>query len=141
MTSSSLSPFHAALLEFLMTAKQGLIAVGKEYDLTPIQAMTLALVDKDNPKPMNSFQKLYNCDASNITGIIDGLEEKKLALRGEHPEDRRVKTILLTDEGVVVQGRLIDSFTEIDHMILGNLTEAELASFKSIIIKLAVQNK
>lgn len=141
MSTSSLSSFHAALLEFLMTAKQGLMAVGKEYDLTPIQATTLALVDRGHPKPMNSFQKLYNCDASNITGIVDGLEEKKLVIRGEHPDDRRVKTILLTDEGAVVQEHLIKSFTQIDTMILGNLTEAELASFKSIIIKLTAQNK
>lgn len=139
--ASSLSPFHTALLEFLMTSKQGLMNVGKEYDLTPLQATTLALVDKNHPKPMNTFQKLYNCDASNVTGIIDGLEEKQLVTRGEHSEDRRVKTVLLTSEGVAVQEHLIDSFTQIDKTILGNLTESELASFKAIIIKLAEQNK
>lgn len=117
------------------------MTVGKEYDLTPLQAMTLALVDKGHPKPMNAFQKLYNCDASNVTGIIDGLEEKQLAIRGEHPEDRRVKTILLTAKGATVQGHLIDSFAQIDNMILGDLTDEELASFRSIIIKLAAQNK
>ncbi|MCU1617968.1 MAG: transcriptional regulator, MarR family [Frankiales bacterium] len=136
MTSSSLSSFQAALLEFLMTAKQGMLTVAKEYDLTLIQATTLVFVDKESPKPMNTFQKLYNCDASNVTGIVDGLEEKKLVIRGEHPDDRRVKTILLTDEGVAVREHLIDSFTQIDSIILGSLTEAELASFKSIIIKL-----
>jgi DNA-binding MarR family transcriptional regulator len=139
--SSSLSPFHIALLEFLMTSKQGLMAVGKEYDLTPLQATTLALVDKNNPKPMNTFQKLYSCDASNVTGIVDGLEEKKLAMRGELPDDRRVKTILLTAEGIAVQERLIDSFMQIDTVILGNLSKDELASFKAIIIKLATQDK
>lgn len=138
--ASTLSPFHTALLEFLMTSKQGLMIVGKEYDLTPLQATTLAFVDKDHPKPMNTFQKLYNCDASNVTGIVDGLEEKKLAIRGEHPEDRRVKTILLTPEGVAVQERLIDSFTQIDNTILGSLSESELAAFKAIIIKLAASN-
>jgi DNA-binding MarR family transcriptional regulator len=139
--SSSLSPFHIALLEFLMTSKQGLMAVGKEYDLTPLQATTLALVDKNNPKPMNTFQKLYNCDASNVTGIVDGLEEKKLVMRGELHDDRRVKTILLTAEGAAVQERLIDSFMQIDTMTLGNLNKDELASFKAIIIKLATQDK
>jgi DNA-binding MarR family transcriptional regulator len=139
--NSSLSPFHAALLEFLMTAKQGLMTVAKEYDLTIIQATTLILVENENPKPMNAFQKIYNCDASNITGIVDGLEEKNLAIRGEHPEDRRVKTILLTPEGLAVQQRLIDSFLQIDKMILGDLTKDELASFKAIIIKIAAQSK
>ena len=139
--STSLSPFHIALLEFLMTAKQGLMGVGKIYDLTPIQATTLALIDKEHPKPMNTFQKLYNCDASNVTGIVDGLEEKHLAIRGEHPADRRVKTILLTDEGAKVQAQLIDSITDIDHTILGDLTQEDLAAFKSIILKLSKQDK
>ncbi|MDB5160409.1 MAG: transcriptional regulator, MarR family [Candidatus Saccharibacteria bacterium] len=139
--SSSLSPFHIALLEFLMTAKQGMINIAKEYDLTPIQATTLILVDNDHPKPMNAFQKIYSCDASNVTGIVDGLQEKNLAYRGELPDDRRVKTILLTPEGGVVQERLVESITQIDNTILKDLTEEELASFKAIIIKLATQDK
>jgi DNA-binding MarR family transcriptional regulator len=138
--SSSLSPFHIALLEFLMTAKQGLMNVGKIYDLSPLQATTLALVDKENPKPMNVFQKMYNCDASNVTGIVDGLEEKHLATRGEHPADRRVKTILLTSEGAAVQEQLIDSITNIDNTILKDLSKEELAAFKAIIIKLSKQD-
>jgi len=139
--SSSLSSFHAALLEFLMTAKQGMMSVGKEYDMTPLQATTLMLVDADHPKPMNTFQKIYNCDASNVTGIVDGLEEKKLVTRGELADDRRVKTILLTDDGVAVRKHLMHGFAQIDSLILGDLSKEELASFKAIIIKLANRDK
>jgi DNA-binding MarR family transcriptional regulator len=136
-SASSLSPFHASLLEFLMTAKHGLMEVGKKYDLTPLQATTIVLIDVAIPKPMNAFQKLYNCDASNITGIIDGLEEKGLVTRSELPEDRRVKMVLLTPKGLLLQKELVKGFLQIDNLILKDLSDNELDVFRSIIIKLA----
>lgn len=135
--SPSLSLFHASLLEFLMTSKQGLMAVGKEYDLTPLQAITIVLIDLDVPKPMNAFQKLYNCDASNITGIVDGLEEKGLATRSELPSDRRVKIVLLTQKGITLQKLLIEAFIQIDDVMLHDLSQDELAAFRKVIIKLS----
>ncbi len=120
-----------------MTSKQGLMAVGKEYDLTPLQAITIVLIDLDVPKPMNAFQKLYNCDASNITGIIDGLEEKGLAIRSELPSDRRVKIVLLTQKGITLQKLLIEAFIQIDDVMLHDLSQDELAAFRKVIIKLS----
>jgi len=134
---TSLSLFHASLLEFLMTAKHGLIEVAKQYDLTPLQAITVVFIDVAIPKPMNAFQKLYSCDASNVTGIIDGLEEKGLVTRSELREDRRVKMVLLTAKGLILQKELVKGFLQIDSLILKDLSESELDSFRSIIIKLA----
>lgn len=136
-TSAPLSLFHSSLLEFLMTAKHGLIEVAKEYDLTPLQAITIIMIDTNKPKPMNAFQKLYSCDASNITGIVDGLQEKLLVTRSELAEDRRVKMILLTPKGAKLRKILVASFMQIDNLILKNLTKTELAAFKAIIIKLS----
>jgi DNA-binding MarR family transcriptional regulator len=136
-TSTPLSLFHASLLEFLMTAKHGLIEVAKGYDLTPLQAITIILIDANKPKPMNAFQKLYSCDASNITGIVDGLEEKALVKRSELTGDRRVKIVLLTSKGVKLRKILIASFVQVDDSLLKNLTKTELAAFKAIIIKLS----
>ncbi len=139
-TPTSLSLFHASLLEFLMTAKQGLMNVAKEYDLTPIKATTIVLIDINKPKPMNAFQKIYNCDASNITGIVDGLEEKGLVTRSEDPNDRRVKIILLTAKGKDLQKILIAGFIQIDEEILQDLTADELKAFRAIVIKLSSNN-
>ena len=86
----SLPQFYASLLEFVMTSKQSLVALSADFDLTLMQAVTLLIVDIDEPKPMNAFQKLYNCDASNVTGIVDGLEEKGL-------ESARTKNLAAED--------------------------------------------
>jgi DNA-binding MarR family transcriptional regulator len=39
------------------------------------------------------------CDASNVTGIVDGLERRGLVTRQSDPDDRRVKHLVLTAEG------------------------------------------
>jgi DNA-binding MarR family transcriptional regulator len=39
------------------------------------------------------------CDNSNVTGIIDRLEERGLVERRNAPHDRRVKLVALTPEG------------------------------------------
>jgi DNA-binding MarR family transcriptional regulator len=50
---------------------------------------------------------VLHCDNSNVTGIVDGLEEKGLATRRPSAADRRVKLIELTAEGRKVRARLI----------------------------------
>jgi len=134
---SSLSEFHAALLEFLITAKQGLMTAAKEYDLTIIQSMTIILIDIQKPKAMKDFQKIYACDASNVTGIVDGLEEKGLVVRGVDQNDRRIKTVLLTEKGKKTQQMLITGFRQVDDSILSSLTPMELSIFQAMMIKLS----
>ena len=68
------SNFYLSLLEFLLAGKQHIVAIGTEFGLTSIQAITLLLLDSTQPRPMKSFCAFYHCDASNITGIIDGLD-------------------------------------------------------------------
>jgi DNA-binding MarR family transcriptional regulator len=96
-----------SLLVFLLSAKKEMVGMGAEFDLTGMQAMTLLLTDNDHPRSMNSFTKLYVCDASNVTGIIDGLEHKGLVSRQNHPKDRRVKVIHLEPAGIKLRKQLL----------------------------------
>ncbi len=68
-----------------------------ELDLTPTQA--LALINLHEPAPMRDLAHLLHCDASNVTGIVDGLERRGLVSRQAGPTDRRVKYLVLTEEG------------------------------------------
>ena len=99
MHKSLTEPFYFALVAFLLQAKQQVIAVAGEFGLTGIQALTLLMIDRIESPSMSSFCKLYDCDASNITGIIDGLENKGLVSRQPHSSDRRIKIIRLEEEG------------------------------------------
>ncbi len=108
MTDSTLTPFYLSLLEFLLLAKQHLVAIGASYDLTSTQVVTLMLIDADNPRPMKDLGKLFHCDASNVTGIVDGLESRQLVSRRNDPEDRRIKTIYLEPAGIHLQQRIAE---------------------------------
>ena len=49
--------------------------------------------------PMSELANALSCDTSNVTGIVDRLEERGLVVRGSAPHDRRVKLLSLTDRG------------------------------------------
>lgn len=76
----------------------------EDEGLTPPQAHAL----RQLAEPI-SQRELAGClgyDASHITGIVDGLEERGLVQRRGDPADRRVKQLVLTDEGRKVVHRL-----------------------------------
>jgi DNA-binding MarR family transcriptional regulator len=129
--------FYLALLEFLMAAKQHIIAIGAEFDLTSIQAMTLLLLDEQRPRPMKSFCLLYHCDASNVTGIVDGLEKKGLVSRQNDPNDRRIKVIQLEAAGKRLQQDIIQRLSTDNGFLFDPLTADETQQFIRIVEKIA----
>ncbi|MEU4832641.1 MarR family transcriptional regulator [Streptosporangium sp. NPDC023615] len=72
-------------------------ATAAELDLPPAQA--LALANLRRPVPMRELADELSCEASNVTGIVDGLERRGLVVRRPDPSDRRVKRLVLTEEG------------------------------------------
>ena len=138
MHSSRISHhFYLALLEFLMTAKQHVMAIGGEFGITSIQAVTLLLLDASEPRPMKNFCQLYHCDASNITGIIDGLEKKGLVSRQNDPNDRRVKVVQLEAAGKKLQQTIIERLDADSGFLFDPLTDDETQQFTHIVEKLA----
>jgi len=129
--------FYLSLLEFLMTSKQHIMAIGAEFGLTSIQAITLLLIDEHRPRPMKSFCQLYHCDASNITGIVDGLEKKGLVSRQNDPDDRRIKIICLEAAGKQLQQSIITRLDEVNGFLFNPLDETEKQQFIHIVEKIA----
>jgi DNA-binding MarR family transcriptional regulator len=76
--------------------------------LTPGHMKTLFELDADDPRSMGELAEVLACDASNATWLIDRLEERGLVERRPHPRDRRVKTVVLTAEGVATKKLLME---------------------------------
>lgn len=119
-----------------MNAKQHIVAIGAEFGLSSIQAVTLLLTEENQPRPMKSFCLLYHCDASNITGIVDGLEQKRLVSRQNDPNDRRVKVIKLEPAGKKLQQIIIKRLSERSGFLFDPLTDAEARQLVTIVEKL-----
>ncbi len=58
-----------------------------------------ALHTLDCPMAMKDLGKLMHCDPSFVTVIADSLEQRGLARREARPGDRRIKNLVLTDDG------------------------------------------
>lgn len=81
------------------------LPIARELGLRPASFGTLRLLDE--PRTMSEIAAVLHCDNSNVTGIVDGLEERGLAVRTASEQDRRVKLIALTAEGRRVRARLM----------------------------------
>ena len=73
-------------------------------ELSPPQFMLLKLLDE--PQGMSRLAEHLHCDASNLTGLADRLEDRQLVERRSDPADRRVKLLTLTAHGRSLRAEL-----------------------------------
>ena len=57
--------------------------------------------------PLKQVATRLQCDPSNVTLLSARLEEQGLARRAPHPQDGRVRTLVLTAAGRKVRARLL----------------------------------
>jgi len=108
-TRSQTSPAGEAwalLQELFHASKRHFFAVASEFELSPPQVMALRRLDPDSPLPMSALADALHCDNSNVTGIVDRLEDRGLVQRRPASHDRRVKMLVVTDAGAAVRRRL-----------------------------------
>ena len=89
-----------------------LIGALEELDLTFMQAHVLRMLEGSKPIPMGDLADALQCDASNVTGIVDRLEARGLVERRSAPHDRRVKALMLTPAGLQLRRRALRAMTE-----------------------------
>ena len=62
----------------------------------------------EQPRTMGRMAELLRCDPSNVTGIVDALEDRDLAQRKPSAADRRVKVVELTAAGKGLRARAVE---------------------------------
>lgn len=103
---------HAVLVEQLIGLNSLVTAMTKEVveneGLNESQANLVWLLDPQAaPLPLRQLAARLQCDPSNITLLSAKLEEKGLAKRAVHPQDGRIRTLVLTKAGKRVRDRLL----------------------------------
>jgi DNA-binding MarR family transcriptional regulator len=71
--------------------------------LAPLRA--LLVLPLDEPISMRQLARRLGCDNSYVTPLVDTLEGRGLLVRQPHPTDRRIKFIVLTEEGRALTSR------------------------------------
>lgn len=87
-------------------------AVAREFELSPPQVLALRQLEPGTALPMSQLAGLLHCDNSNVTGIVDRLEDRGLVERRAAEHDRRVKLLALTEDGEEVRARLVERMDE-----------------------------
>ena len=96
------------LFEVTRSKHAPLSAALAELDLTLVQGRALRLLQPDRPLGMSDLAERLTCHASNVTGLVDRLEARGLVERRPGLDDRRVKTLALTDAGVALRERVVE---------------------------------
>ena len=93
------------LADVIFSLQGHYMSLAAEFGLNPGALKLLNSLDETRPAPMHALAARMSCDASMITWLVDRLEEKGLVKRESLSADRRVKTIVLTDQGKAFKKR------------------------------------
>jgi MarR family transcriptional regulator, organic hydroperoxide resistance regulator len=103
------------LVRFFFAQRGHLPATGGDLDLSPAQCHVLHLIEPGRPLPMQRLAETLSCDASNVTGLVDRLEDRGLVERRAVAQDRRVKVLQLTSAGSRLRSALLRRMTAESH--------------------------
>jgi DNA-binding MarR family transcriptional regulator len=104
--------------------------------VTPPQFYVLATIGYAGGLPFGEIGAKMMVTVSNLTGIVDRLEEKKLVMRKRDDKDRRVVHVILTEKGAKLYKSTIPLFEKSVGEIFVRLTAAEQKQLSSILRKL-----
>lgn len=136
MTKANLqNNLYWQLLKVAINAKHGLMHIAEKHNLTVMQMYTLCLLESDNSIPMNSLSYMLNCDASNVTGLVDKLFQSKFIKREENPNDRRAKMITLTPKGAKLCEKFAEALASYAPPSLQNLSEKDKQQLLALLTK------
>jgi DNA-binding MarR family transcriptional regulator len=107
----------------------------RENDLTGSPLRALLFLPLEGSLAMRQLADRMGCDYSYVTPLIDSFEARGLATREPHPTDRRVKVIVLTE-----QGRRLAEQVQRAHAtppsVFSALTADEAATLRDLLRKL-----
>lgn len=108
-------------LRFNLLSHKRLEADLAKVALTPPQFYVLATIGYAGSLPFGEIGAKMMVTVSNLTGIVDRLEEKKLVLRKRDQTDRRVVHVTLTQKGSQLYKNTIPLFERSISQIFSSL--------------------
>ena len=104
--------------------------------LTPPQFYVLATIGYAGSLPFGEIGAKMMVTVSNLTGIVDRLEEKKLVLRKRDETDRRVVHVTLTEKGTKLYRSTIPLFEKSISEIFSSLDLPRQKKLSALLRKL-----
>jgi DNA-binding MarR family transcriptional regulator len=108
----------------------------EKLGLTPPQFYVLATIGYAGGLPFGEIGAKMMVTVSNLTGIVDRLEEKKLVFRKRDENDRRVVHVVLTERGVKLYKNAIPLFEKSISQIFSSLDKSAQKELSVLLRKL-----
>jgi DNA-binding MarR family transcriptional regulator len=109
-------------------------ALTAQMKLSPGVVKMLMRLTKEDGISMGDMARGIGVDPSYITALVDDLDQRGLARREPAPYDRRVKIVVLTDEGRRL-GQEIDAVLAVPPAALKALSPTELRQLRELLDK------
>jgi DNA-binding MarR family transcriptional regulator len=112
--------------------------------ITPVQYAALQAVANQPPGApaidQRTLARLIGFDTSTIAGVVDRLEARGLLRRQASPADRRVRQLVLTDEGRAMLAKVVPGMLRAQERMLAPLPPAEREEFMRMLRTLVRAN-
>ena len=103
-------------------------------EVTPIQVMLLFFLQKNDGSSLTQISQGLMLENPTVTGLIDRLEKLGYVKRSDHPNDRRVYLIYLTEKGNMVAKRALPIIKKLNEEIKKGYSKEEIENFKKVLI-------
>ena len=103
-------------------------------EVTPIQGMLLFFLQKKDGSSLTQISQGLMLENPTVTGLIDRLEKLGYVKRSDHPDDRRVYLIYLTEKGNKVAKKALPIVKKLNEEIKKGYSKEEIENFKKVLM-------
>lgn len=123
-----------SFLEFDKIANKALQPFGISH--TQFLILKFLYLNKDKIVRQIDLEKHLSMSNPTITGILKNMEKSELIKRVENPEDKRSKSILLTEKSVGMESAILLLGDQLDAELTKNLSEREKEQVITLLSKM-----
>lgn len=120
----------------MMRSKYHMHLLCEQFNITPVQGLLLTTLNPGETKTMNELSAIMACDASNITGLVDKLDQNKFISRAPDKDDRRIKIVSLTKKGEECRTKILNGLRDAEALDMKKLSNQESKDLNDLLGKL-----
>ena len=103
-------------------------------EVTPVQVGLLFFLQKNDGSSLTQISQGLMLENPTVTGLIDRLENLGYVKRADHPSDRRVYLVYLTEKGNLVANKALPIVKKLNEEIKKGYSREEIEGFKKVLI-------
>jgi DNA-binding MarR family transcriptional regulator len=102
-------------------------------EVTPVQVGLLFFLQKNDGLSLTQISQGLMLENPTVTGLVDRLEKSGYVKRSDHPSDRRVYLVYLTEKGNKVANKALPIVKKLNEQIKEGYSKEEIENFKKVL--------